>query len=55
MFNDLVGLERIGRLYQAVERLKAKLGNAWLTQGLYLDPRSGKNRLKIPVLNIKVM
>lgn len=55
LFDDPVRLERIGRLYQAVDRLKIKLGNAALTDGLCLEQQSGKNRLKIPVLNIKVM
>lgn len=55
LFDDPVRLERIERLYQAVDRLKVKLGNAVLTDGLCLEQRSRENRLKIPILNIKVI
>lgn len=55
LFEDPVKLEKIARLYQAVDSLKKRLGNTVLTNGLCCQYSSQESRLKIPVLNIKVM
>jgi len=56
LFDDPVRLERMERLYQAVDQLKTKLGSEVITDGLSLQtrPLPGENRLKIPFLRLKL-
>lgn len=56
LFDDPVKLNRMERLYQAVDQLKTKLGSEVVTDGLSLQtrPLPGENRLKIPLLRLKL-
>jgi len=53
LFDDPVRLEKMERLYQAVDHLKGKMGSEVIGSGLALSPQPRKaERLKIPMLNI---
>lgn len=55
LFDDPVRLEKITRLYQAVDRLKFQEGLTVITDGLALNtPPAPADRLPIPVLKLRV-
>ncbi|NPV14052.1 DNA polymerase IV [candidate division WOR-3 bacterium] len=55
LFDDPIRLEKIARLYQAVDRLKVREGVTVLTDGLAPGTTaSSQDRLSIPVLKIRV-
>lgn len=55
LFDDPVRIEKLSRLYQAVDRLKMKAGDGAVTNGLCLRPSpSTADRLGIPFLKIRI-
>ncbi|MGB9742189.1 MAG: DNA polymerase Y family protein [candidate division WOR-3 bacterium] len=53
IFDDPLRLEKMERLYQAIDLLKGKMGNEVIGSGLAISPPP-RNRLKIPLLNIRL-